>query len=107
MLAAAIFAVHPVNVQSVAWITQLKNTLSLPLTLVSALFYFQYEQKGGRWRFALSIGLFLLSTLAKGMGLTLPVVLLACDWWQRGRITRRDLLRVLPYFLICRAHGRR
>ena len=43
---------------------------------------------------------FLLSTLAKGMGLTLPVVLLACDWWQRGRITRRDLLRVLPYFLI-------
>ena len=86
MFAAAIFAVHPVNVESVAWITQLKNTLSLTLALISALFYLLYEQKGGRWRYVLAIGVFLLSTLAKGMALTLPVVLLACDWWQ----TRAD-----------------
>ncbi len=100
ILAAAIFALHPVNVESVAWITQFKNTLSLALALLSMFFYFQHERDGGRWRFALSLGMFLLSALAKGVALTLPVVLLACAWWQRGSIGRRDLLRVLPFVLI-------
>ena len=57
-------------------------------------------RQGGWWRYGLAIGAFLLSTLAKGMVITLPVVLLACAWWQRGRIERRDLLRVLPYLLV-------
>jgi protein O-mannosyl-transferase len=100
MFAAALFALHPVNVESVAWITQLKNTLSLTLTLVSVLLYLQHEQQGGTRRYVLSLVVFFLSTLAKGMVLTLPVVLVACDWWQRGRIGRRDVLRVLPYILI-------
>ena len=100
MFAAALFALHPVNVESVAWITQLKNLLSLLLTLLSVLFYLHHEQYGGRWRSALAIGVFFLATLAKGMTLTLPLVLLACAWWQRGRIGRRDLLRILPYVLI-------
>jgi protein O-mannosyl-transferase len=99
MFAAAVFALHPVNVESVAWITQLKNTLSLPLAALSMLVYLLYERKGGRWRLAASLALFVLSALAKGMTLTLPVVLLASDWWQRGRIGRRDLFRVLPYVL--------
>ena len=49
---------------------------------------------------ALAIAAFWLAALAKGMLITLPVVLLACAWWQRGRIERRDLLRILPYLLI-------
>ena len=100
MFAAAIFALHPVNVESVAWITQLKGILSLLLALVSVLFFLAHERLGGWWRLALAIAAFWLSTLAKGMLITLPVVLLACAWWQRGRIERRDLLRVLPYLLI-------
>ena len=100
MLAAAVFALHPVNVESVAWISQLKNVLSLSLALLSLLFYLRHERSGGWWQLAASVVLFLLSALAKGMLLTLPAVLLACDWWQRGRIGRRDLLRVLPFALI-------
>ena len=100
MLAAAIFALHPVNVESVAWITQLKNTLSLTLTLLSVLFYLGYDLDGGWWRFLLAVAMFLLSALAKGMALTLPVVLLACVWWQHGRIGRRDLLQMFPFLLI-------
>jgi tetratricopeptide (TPR) repeat protein len=50
--------------------------------------------------YAASVAAFALATLAKGMTLTLPVVLLACAWWQRGRIQRRDLLRVVPFLLI-------
>jgi tetratricopeptide (TPR) repeat protein len=100
MFAAAIFALHPVNVESVAWISQLKGLLSLMLALVSVLLFLAHERQGGWWRWALAIGAFALSTLAKGMVITLPLVLLACAWWQRGRIGRRDLLRVLPYLLI-------
>ncbi len=100
MFAAALFALHPVNVESVAWIAQLKNILSLLLALLSVLLYLLYEERGKWWRLVLSIGVFWLSALAKGIALTLPVVLLACAWWQRGRIGRRDLLRVLPYLLI-------
>jgi tetratricopeptide (TPR) repeat protein len=100
MFAAAIFALHPVNVESVAWIAQLKGILALVLALISVLFYLSYERHEDRWRFVSAIFAFLLSALAKGTALTLPVVLLACAWWQRGRIQRRDLLRVLPYLLI-------
>jgi Flp pilus assembly protein TadD len=100
MFAAAIFALHPVNVESVAWISQLKGLLSLMLALVSVLLFLAYERQGGWWRWALAIGAFALSTLAKGMVITLPLVLLACAWWQRGRIGRRDLLHVLPYLVI-------
>jgi tetratricopeptide (TPR) repeat protein len=100
LLGAALFALHPVNVESVAWITQLKNTLSLALTLLSVLLYLLHEQRGGRRLFAASVAAFAMATLAKGMTLMLPVVLLACAWWQRGRIDRRDLLRVVPFLLI-------
>ncbi len=105
MFAAAIFALHPVNVESVAWISSLKNVLSLMLALVSVLFFLAYERQGGWWRSALALAAFGLSGLAKGMFITLPVVLLAMAWWQRGRIDRRDLLRVLPYFLMAAVMG--
>jgi protein O-mannosyl-transferase len=100
LLAAAIFALHPVNVEAVAWIAQLKTVLSMALALASVLFYLGYEQQQGRWRYALALAAFALSALSKGEAITLPIVLLALAWWQRGRITLRDALRVLPYFVI-------
>jgi protein O-mannosyl-transferase len=122
MFAAAIFALHPVNVESVAWIAQLKGLLALLFALVSTLLYLQFDRTyvgtgfpacpgpdpdrpGGLsprpWMlYAASIAAFLLSTLAKGMAITLPVVLLACAWWRRGSIGRRDLVRIIPFALI-------
>ena len=97
---AAIFALHPVNVESVAWVAQLKNVLSLFLTL-SALSLYLHHERSGRWQsYVLAVGLFGLSTLAKGMGVTLPAVLLALAWWQRGKIEWRDVRRVLPFLII-------
>ena len=58
------------------------------------------RQAGPTWLFVAAVAAFAMATLSKGMTLTLPVVLLACAWWQRGRIQRRDLLRVVPYLLI-------
>ena len=72
------------NVESVAWIAQLKGILSLLFALVSVYFFLSSEKREGWWRIALAIGEFSLSTLAKGMVITLPVVLLAIAWWQRG-----------------------
>jgi tetratricopeptide (TPR) repeat protein len=100
MFAAAIFALHPVNVETAAWIAQLKGLLSWTLALAAVLCYLAHEQRGGWWRQLLGLGLFGLSMLAKGIAISLPPVLLALAWWQRGRIERRDLLRALPWFLL-------
>jgi tetratricopeptide (TPR) repeat protein len=98
--AAAIFALHPVNVESVVWIAQLKGLLSVVLALASLLFYLGFEERGKWWQYVLAIVVFMLSALAKGEALTLPIVILAIAWWQRGRIQFRDILRVVPFILI-------
>ncbi len=105
LLAAAIFALHPVNVENVAWVAQLRGILSLAWALVCVLFYLKHEQYGGRWRYSLAILAFLLSALSKGEALTLPIVLLALAWWRHGRIGREDIRRLLPlvFIAICMA----
>jgi tetratricopeptide (TPR) repeat protein len=106
LLAAAIFALHPVNVMSVAWMTELKNTLSASLALGAGWAYIRFaglgvyesaspKEKAWRW-YALALGLFLLAMLAKTAVSFLPVTLLLVVWWQRERITRRDLLSLVP-----------
>lgn len=100
LLGAAIFALHPVNVESVAWIAQLKNVLALLLALASLWFYLRHDGSGRRLFYALAVAAFALSTLAKGIGLTLPVVLVALAWWHRGRIGWGDVRRVAPFLVI-------
>lgn len=100
LLAAALFALHPVNVESVAWISQLKGILSLLLTVLTVWLYVADEQRGGRWRYGATVMVFGLATLAKGAAVTLPVVLLLLAWWQRGRIAGRDVIRVMPFAVI-------
>ena len=99
-LAAAIFAFHPVNAMSVAWMTELKNTLSLSLTLGAAWAYVKFARLGvyeGRpavrpWRFAaVALGLFLLAMFAKTAVSFLPVTLFLVTWWKRDRIAWRGL----------------
>ncbi len=105
-LAAAIFALHPVEVESVAWITELKNTLSAVFYLSAALVYLRFDQ--GRkipWYF-LALGLFVLGLLSKTVTATLPAALLVVFWWQRGRLSwRRDVLPLLPFFVLGAAAG--
>jgi tetratricopeptide (TPR) repeat protein len=97
-IASLLFALHPVNVPSVAVICERKNVLALPLMLVALLFYLKFE-KTDRWLWhGLSLTLFFLSTLAKSAVVMLPCALLILAWWQRDRIEQRDLIRTAPFF---------
>ena len=108
-LAAGIFALHPVMVESVAWITERKNVLSLVLFLGALLAYGRFNsfwQGDGhpprRWRaYALAFVLLALALLAKTTASSLPAVILLIGWWKRGRLEwRRDVLPSLPFFAI-------
>ncbi len=102
---ALLFAVHPVCVESVAWVSELKNTLSMPLFLLSAISYVKFddaaEDDESRWlNYGLSIVFFLLAMFAKTSVVAMPVVLLLYAWWKRGGVTVRDFVRAVPFFLI-------
>jgi hypothetical protein len=95
---AAIFLVHPVNVESVAWIAQRKNTLSMLFFLLSALAFERAGSRRGMYR--ASLAAFVLAMLSKGSVVVLPPLLLLLAWWKHGRIGRQDWLRIAPFFVI-------
>jgi hypothetical protein len=95
---ALLFAVHPVNTEAVAWITQRKTVLSGVLALGALLCYVRHERRGGGGWYAAAVLLFVGSLLSKTSSVMLPVVLLVLGWWRRGRIGWRDVVRALPFF---------
>lgn len=84
---AAVFAVHPVNVDSVAWVAERKNVLSTLFWLLTMWAYTGYVRKGGAKMYLSALGLFALGLLAKPMLITLPFVLLLLDYWPLGRFS--------------------
>jgi tetratricopeptide (TPR) repeat protein len=103
--AALLFALHPVCVESVAWISEQKNTLSLVFFLAAALAYLRGRGRG-KMAHGVATGLFLLAVLSKSMAATLPAALLVVAWWTSGRLAwRRDVLPLLPWLAIGAADG--
>jgi tetratricopeptide (TPR) repeat protein len=106
-LAAAIFAVHPVQVESVAWITERKNVLSGVFYFLSLITYLQFDaardapvtQRRGRLYYV-SLLLFVAALLSKSVVATLPATLLVIFWWKRGTIRWRDIRPLIPFFVI-------
>jgi protein O-mannosyl-transferase len=121
-LGAALWALHPVMVQSVAWITELKNTQSCLFYLLSILFFLKWDEAPRITRisriekkeeafpnhsrnpcypwFTLSLFLFVLATLSKPSVVMLPFVLALFIWWNRGKIRWRDALALAPFAVI-------
>jgi protein O-mannosyl-transferase len=106
-LAAAVFAVHPVHVESVAWITERKNVLSGFFYLAALLAYLRFSPPdeearpgGRRWGFyVLAWILFAGALLSKTVTCTLPAALLILLWWKRSRLTPGDMLPLVPMFV--------
>ena len=116
-LAAAIFALHPVMVESTAWITERKNVLSLVLYLASLLAYGHFvrfwdsvdtpvtpgcfDRLSPDHARIIAFFLFVASVLAKTTSFSLPAVILLLCWWKRGRIRwREDVVPTIPFLLV-------
>ncbi len=98
-LGAAIFALHPVQAESVAWISELKNTLSTVFYLGAALVYLRFDETRRRGVYVAALALFVLGLLSKSVVASLPAALLVVFWWKRGRLSWRDDAQpLLPFF---------
>ena len=107
-LAAVIFALHPVQVESVAWITERKNVLSAVFYFAAALAYLRFvsfKEPAGpnrfHWYWYLgALVLFLAALLSKTVTCSLPAALLLVGWWKKGRVQWGDILPLLPFFVL-------
>jgi tetratricopeptide (TPR) repeat protein len=116
-LAAMIFAIHPVNVESVAWVAERKNVLCGVLFFAAMIYALKFfgvvDAKEGDgagekpcWkRYAAAIVLFLLAMLSKTTACVLPPAVLLMIWWRRGRVSRREMLLAIPFFVIAGGLG--
>jgi len=99
-LGGLLFAVHPALVESVAWMVEFKNTLSLPPFLLAICFYIEYENHRRKSDYYLAFGLFLIAMLCKISMSPFPAVLLLYAWWRRGRIDWKDIKAAIPFFIV-------
>jgi tetratricopeptide (TPR) repeat protein len=99
-LGGLIFAVHPVQVESVAWIAEFKNTLSLPLLLLAMCAWIDFEERAKSKDYWLALGLFFVAMLCKLSVVLFPLVILLYAWWRRGRIGWNDLKARAPFFVV-------
>jgi tetratricopeptide (TPR) repeat protein len=112
---AFIFALHPIGVESVAWISEQKNTLSAVFYLLAMLLYLRYDEQTGEGsprdlrftrEYFMALACFVAAILSKSVTATLPAALLVIFWWKRGRLSwNRDVLPLLPWFGVAIAGG--
>ena len=99
-LAGAMFALHPVQVESVAWITERKNVLSGMFYLLALAAYLRFAERRAWGLYALSLVLFACAILSKTVTCSLPVAILLCQWWKHDRLWIREVLPLVPFFAI-------
>ena len=93
---AAVFAVHPLHVESVAWVIERKDLLSGLFYLAAFATWVRFAERPRPGRYLLALSLFALGMLCKSIVVTLPAALAIWHWWKQGRITGTDLLRLTP-----------
>lgn len=105
-LAAAVWALHPVNVESVAWVTERKNVLSGCFYFAALLTYLRWQDRADdkKW-YALALACFVFALLSKSVAASLPAVILLILWWKRWAVRWRDVIPLLPMFVMGAAMG--
>ncbi|MDR2425916.1 MAG: hypothetical protein LBD46_01830 [Endomicrobium sp.] len=106
LITALIFACHPMHVEPIAWVSGRKDTLYAFFFLSAWLAYLKaYSYKGKKYIFfiAFSVILFLFACLSKTMAVTLPAVLILCDWFSGEKFDRKSILKYLPFAITAAA----
>lgn len=105
-LVAFVFALHPMHVESVTWISERKDMLYLVFYLAAAIFYLKYIHKNSARNYLIALGFFVLSLLSKTIAVSLPLLLLILDWYfGRSLASRRVWLEKIPFFALSTAIG--
>lgn len=105
-LAGALWALHPVQVESVAWMSELKNTLSGVCYFGAGLLYLRFDRERSPKVYFAAFGLFIIGLFAKSVIDTLPAALLLIFYWKRGKLLwQRDVVPLIPVFVIGIAAG--
>ena len=104
-LVAGLFGLHPLHVESVAWVSERKDVLSTFFWMLTLIAYGRYARKGGPLRYMLTLILFSLGLMAKPMLVSLPFVLLLLDYWplERQRSFKGLILEKIPLFCLSAA----
>ncbi len=105
-IAALIFAIHPMHVESVSWISERKDVLYAFFFLLSAISYIYYLRNGRKIKFMIFcfVG-FCFSLLSKSMAVTLPVLLLLFDYFENHKITLKNCIEKIPFFILSIVFG--
>jgi tetratricopeptide (TPR) repeat protein len=105
-LAASIFALHPVCVESVAWVSEQKNTLSAVFYFLAALAYLRFERERRPGTYLVGAVLFALALMSKSVTATLPAALLVVLWWKRGSLSlKHEFLPLAPWLALGAGSG--
>ncbi|MBN1901498.1 tetratricopeptide repeat protein, partial [Candidatus Sumerlaeota bacterium] len=99
-LCAALFGLHPVHVESVAWITQRKNALAMAFYLLTILCFVKSDKTNNKRLYILSLVFYILSLFSKTAVVTTPFVLLGCLLWMKRKIPSKDMARLVPFFVL-------
>ena len=100
LIVCVLFAVHPMHVESVAWLSERKDVLYASFYLLSLLAYLRYRQGFGYKQYSLALSLFIASCLSKSAAITLPVLLIAIDVYRGRNIDARALIEKIPFLLV-------
>ena len=100
-VAGFIFSLHPVHVESVAWITEQKNTISAIFYFLAVYRYIKFDDTRNRKDYWYALAFFILALLSKTVTATLPAALLVLFWWKRGKLSPKlDVYPLIPFFIL-------
>ncbi len=105
-IAALLFAIHPMHVESVSWISERKDVLYTFFFLLSAVTYLYYLKKERKFKFIIYCFIcFCLSLLSKSMAVTLPVLFLLFDYYENHKLTLKNIIEKIPFFVLSFVFG--
>ena len=95
-----VFTVHPLHVESVAWLIEQKDLLAALFYLGAVHVWLRFRESSNLKTYAFALGLYALSLLSKSIAVTLPATLLVLLWWKQERVSVHDVMRLLPFFIV-------